>query len=135
MSHEFRCSFCGKTNKEVDKLISGPHVFICDKCVSLCVDVLAEIPNAVEKATENMAKSIGRGRETEALRGELNKTRQALNESNRKLSAIIDVIGTTSTRCYWCGLVLPSNPDEIRAHSATCERHPAVVRLAEASAT
>jgi len=32
----FKCSFCGKTQKEVKKLIAGPMVFICDECVVLC---------------------------------------------------------------------------------------------------
>jgi hypothetical protein len=35
------CSFCGKSQHEVDKLIAGPDVFICDKCVGLCEDVLS----------------------------------------------------------------------------------------------
>lgn len=36
------CSFCGKNQHEVNKLIAGPKVFICDQCVSLCVDIIAE---------------------------------------------------------------------------------------------
>lgn len=35
------CSFCGKTNHEVLKLIAGPTVFICNECVDLCSDILA----------------------------------------------------------------------------------------------
>lgn len=39
---ELRCSFCGKTQDQVRKLISGPNgVYICDECVDLCCDVLA----------------------------------------------------------------------------------------------
>lgn len=34
------CSFCGRTEEAVDKLISGPNVFICDKCVALCTGIL-----------------------------------------------------------------------------------------------
>jgi len=34
------CSFCGRTEEAVEKLISGPHVYICDKCVRLCVGIL-----------------------------------------------------------------------------------------------
>ncbi len=34
------CSFCGKTQAEVRKLIAGPGVFICDNCVILCKNVL-----------------------------------------------------------------------------------------------
>ena len=36
------CSFCGKSQHEVRKLIAGPTVFICDECVELCVDIIRE---------------------------------------------------------------------------------------------
>ncbi len=36
------CSFCGKTQKQVLKLIAGPGVFICDDCIALCVEIFAE---------------------------------------------------------------------------------------------
>jgi ATP-dependent Clp protease ATP-binding subunit ClpX len=36
------CSFCGKSQHEVKKLIAGPNVFICDECVDLCVDIIRE---------------------------------------------------------------------------------------------
>ena len=39
---QYHCSFCGKRRREVRKLISGPRVFICDECVSLCNDILAK---------------------------------------------------------------------------------------------
>ena len=36
------CSFCGKNQKEVKKLIAGPTVFVCDECVELCMDIINE---------------------------------------------------------------------------------------------
>src|SRR5258708_32771859 len=36
------CSFCGKSQHEVRKLIAGPTVFICDECVELCMDIIHE---------------------------------------------------------------------------------------------
>ncbi|SDK26381.1 ATP-dependent Clp protease ATP-binding subunit ClpX [Microbulbifer yueqingensis] len=36
------CSFCGKSQQEVRKLIAGPSVFICDECVELCTDIIRE---------------------------------------------------------------------------------------------
>jgi ATP-dependent Clp protease ATP-binding subunit ClpX len=39
---DLRCSFCSKSQAEVKKLISGPGVYICDQCVDLCVDIIAE---------------------------------------------------------------------------------------------
>jgi ATP-dependent Clp protease ATP-binding subunit ClpX len=37
-----RCSFCGKSRDEVTKLIAGPTVYICDECINLCNDIIAE---------------------------------------------------------------------------------------------
>ena len=40
---KIRCSFCGKTEKQVRKLIAGPgDVFICDECISLCDEILED---------------------------------------------------------------------------------------------
>lgn len=36
------CSFCGKSQKEVRKLIAGPTVYICDECIDLCNDIITE---------------------------------------------------------------------------------------------
>jgi ATP-dependent Clp protease ATP-binding subunit ClpX len=36
------CSFCGKSQHEVKKLIAGPNVFICDECIDLCTDIITE---------------------------------------------------------------------------------------------
>ena len=39
---KLECSFCGKTQDEVRKLVAGPSVYICDECVNLCNDILSE---------------------------------------------------------------------------------------------
>jgi len=39
---DIKCSFCGKTRAEVKKIIAGPTVYICDECVGLCNDIIAE---------------------------------------------------------------------------------------------
>jgi ATP-dependent Clp protease ATP-binding subunit ClpX len=39
-----RCSFCGKSQSEVDRLIAGPNAYICDECVALCADIIDEVP-------------------------------------------------------------------------------------------
>jgi ATP-dependent Clp protease ATP-binding subunit ClpX len=45
------CSFCGKSQHEVKKLIAGPSVFICDECISLCNDIIRdEVPAEVAKS-------------------------------------------------------------------------------------
>ena len=37
-----RCSFCGKTQEQVEKLIAGPGVYICDECIELCMGIIGE---------------------------------------------------------------------------------------------
>ena len=50
------CSFCGKSQHEVKKLIAGPSVFICDECIELCNDIIRdEVP--AESATAKAGKS------------------------------------------------------------------------------
>ena len=48
------CSFCGKSQHEVRKLIAGPTVFICDECVELCMDIIRE-----ENKTSTLKSSDG----------------------------------------------------------------------------
>ena len=54
------CSFCGKSQHEVRKLIAGPTVFICDECVELCMDIIREENKSV---TSSKNKSIETPRE------------------------------------------------------------------------
>src|SRR5215207_7457224 len=48
------CSFCGKSQKEVKKLIAGPTVYICDECIGLCNDIIAE---EIEKEDQSYGSS------------------------------------------------------------------------------
>ena len=49
------CSFCGKSQHEVKKLIAGPTVFICDECVELCMDIIREeAKNFDDKASDSV---------------------------------------------------------------------------------
>ena len=51
------CSFCGKSQKEVKKLIAGPTVFVCDECVELCMDIIKEdTKNTKIKIREDIPK-------------------------------------------------------------------------------
>ncbi len=49
------CSFCGKNEKQVERMIAGPGVYICNECVDLCADILAEetIKQYTEKAEDD----------------------------------------------------------------------------------
>jgi len=47
---QLTCSFCGKAQEEVKKLIAGPAVYICDECIELCRDIIAEEAKLEEPA-------------------------------------------------------------------------------------
>ena len=47
------CSFCGKNQHEVRKLIAGPSVFICDECVELCNDIIREEVSETKEEKED----------------------------------------------------------------------------------
>ena len=60
------CSFCGRSQHDVAKLIAGPFVFICDACVAMCNDVIASRPisdpdykKPLERPTEHLLLLIG----------------------------------------------------------------------------
>ncbi len=48
------CSFCGKNQKEVQKLIAGPAVYICDECIQLCSEIIEEEKGKDEKDLERL---------------------------------------------------------------------------------
>jgi len=50
-----KCSFCGKGQEEVKKLIAGPTVYICNECIELCNEIIAD-ELSVEKETESLPK-------------------------------------------------------------------------------
>ena len=52
-----KCSFCGKTQKQVVKLIAGPGVYICDECIELCNEIIeSEVEDASESGLEELPK-------------------------------------------------------------------------------
>ncbi|THB71839.1 MAG: ATP-dependent Clp protease ATP-binding subunit ClpX [Desulfovibrio sp.] len=53
LPQELNCSFCGKSQDEVQRLIAGPDVYICDECVYLCNEIIAQ---------ENMSEDLEEGR-------------------------------------------------------------------------
>ena len=62
-----RCSFCNKDQRDVKKLIAGPTVYICDECVDICLDIIAEEREPDEpKAKVKLPKPIERiGQDTD----------------------------------------------------------------------
>ena len=43
------CSFCGKSQSEVKKLVAGRGVYICDECIQVCINIVADEMNEIEK--------------------------------------------------------------------------------------
>jgi len=57
------CSFCSKTQDDVSVLIEGPKVYICEECVALCVDILAEKgvwPSAIRRRGRAALRAVRR---------------------------------------------------------------------------
>ena len=61
-----RCSFCGKPQDQVQKMISGPGVFICDSCVELCMDIVEGIPTQQNAIKPKPAKKLPKPKEIKA---------------------------------------------------------------------
>ncbi len=60
------CSFCGKSQHQVEKLVAGPYVFVCDECVALCSAIIAGAPlpefagfQPLERPTDELLSLIG----------------------------------------------------------------------------
>ena len=54
---QLKCSFCGKNQEQVRRLIAGPNVYICDECVELCDEIIQEeIEDTVEEDTTSLPK-------------------------------------------------------------------------------
>ncbi len=53
---ELYCSFCGKSQHAVEKLIAGPKVFICNECVDVCMGVLGENREWCDKEIANLKR-------------------------------------------------------------------------------
>ena len=51
-SDQLQCSFCGKSQRQVRKLIAGPGVYICDECIELCNEIIDEEFSGPEEGIE-----------------------------------------------------------------------------------
>ncbi len=61
------CSFCGKAQDEVYKLVAGPGVYICDECVDLCNEIIGDDWDQTEEASENPLTSLPKPRDIKAI--------------------------------------------------------------------
>src|SRR5438477_8188560 len=59
---KYTCSFCGKNQDEVRKLVAGPAVYICDECVDLCTDIVDDQLLRLIKGDEDSARALSTDR-------------------------------------------------------------------------
>ncbi len=82
-----RCSFCNKTQDQVEKLIAGPGVFICDECVTLCQDIIDEdAPHHKKQAAIKTKKVLPKPHEIKAMLDEY-----VIGQENAKISLSVSV--------------------------------------------
>jgi ATP-dependent Clp protease ATP-binding subunit ClpX len=89
---EIHCSFCGKTQDMVKKLIAGPSVFICDECVRLCDAIIIsddQYEAAVNKATEDNAPLLDDLPTPEKIFSELSKYVIGQESAKKALSVAV----------------------------------------------
>ncbi len=81
-----RCSFCGKTQDKVVKLIAGPGVYICDECVELCIDIIDGGKPKVQKKSEKQNVYLPKPKE---IKEELDEYVIAQDDAKRILSVSV----------------------------------------------
>lgn len=58
---DITCSFCGKSHDEVNKIIAGPGVYICDECIEMCSEIIEnEQTDELSEEFKTLPKQIGR---------------------------------------------------------------------------
>lgn len=84
--HSWRCSFCGKGEEKLRRLVAGPGVFICDQCVRLCNEVL-------QSEGQRRELSIGPDAEVvEVLLEELRINAAGLKQSEEQLQRAVNLL-------------------------------------------
>lgn len=85
------CSFCGKSQHEVKKLIAGPAVFICDACVGLCVTIIDTSPDP-DPSTPQAKLDWPENVATENLLGLLKAQEKTFGEVAARLQKSVEIL-------------------------------------------
>ena len=85
------CSFCGKSQHEVKKLIAGPAVFICDGCVGLCVAIVDSSPEP-DPSTPQAKLDWPENVATENLLGLLKAQEKTFGEVAARLQKSVEIL-------------------------------------------
>ena len=62
-NNQLRCSFCGKPQNQVQRLVAGPGVYICDECVEMCMDIISDAIIDNEYTTEEVKFELPKPKE------------------------------------------------------------------------
>ncbi len=83
----YRCSFCGKSQEQVHRLIAGPGgVYICEECIELCTEIISEESQTAAHRIERVRTLVRETRDRYGRDGSLcSLCRNALQESEAKL--------------------------------------------------
>lgn len=116
-------------------MIAGPAVFICNECVELCVAVLIEqkVPIVDGSACDAMSRILKYEEDLSTMRHAHRMAGIGLVGVMHTIAGVLSGLGLKqedAMQCCWCGRTFAAG-DEIRNHVATCEKHPAVIRLME----
>ena len=82
------CSFCGKSQHEVPKLIAGPAVFICNECVDLCSEIVEEKRDNPDPATKR-AREI-KLEEIKQLRADVARLHEGLARIEEQINGMVE---------------------------------------------
>jgi ClpX C4-type zinc finger/Glyoxalase superfamily protein len=111
------CSFCGKSQHEVRKLIKGPASFICDECVDICTEIVEHeeffrLTGAKEESGEAYAAlfEVARGTSTEELTRYVERSRKGVERNRRTLQGIQSILGMSDDH-------ISARPDSLRGKS------------------
>jgi hypothetical protein len=94
LSRKLKCSFCGKSEKEVARLIGGPGVYICDACVGICNNVLDASPVLPGGQDITAEQLLGALKVAEATVDATRRVLRSYVEELRKRDVSWDTIGS-----------------------------------------
>ena len=80
-NNKLSCTFCGKGQEDVRKLIAGPSVYICDVCVDLCIVMIEEEVKAEEPAVEEIKAEESAAEEASAKENDKSEEQTSEDES------------------------------------------------------
>ena len=102
-----RCSFCGKHQDQVAKIIAGPGAYICNECVHLCMDILDDMPMPEEQLAGDMPDIIPSPKEIKTYLDDIITTGATASECAR-------VLLTAGAKEVYCAAVAALNKEKRR---------------------